>query len=326
MDNSTSLSLTEYNNFPTVLLLGNGLNQAYNSDSWDEVITRLWSKDAPITAEEAKNAGTPFPLKIILGTNDSVDSAIKNNQRQLCGGLEHGELWTALEKLLQMPFDYILTTNYSYEIESAAHSGKCVDCKKCSIKKLAQHTEVADRVENKYLLHSYNQIDFKGNLRNVWHIHGEIRKPDSVVLGHYFYCKLLYKIQDEVEKRGNAQEKRQSNGLPPILNSWVDAFIMGNVYVLGFGFNLSEIDLWWLLNRKKREKARHGKIIFYEHSGDENRIKHALLKNMNVEVRDMGYKEEPAEFKPFYNKAIDDIVREIILSQTGGNLHDYRSI
>ena len=309
-NNPLSISASCNLEFPTVLLVGNGINRAYSSDSWDNVISRLWSKEAPISAEDAKNADIPFPLKIILGTNDNVDVAIKTNQRQLCGGLKHKEVCTVLEKLLRIPFDYILTTNYSYEIESVANNEKCVNCKNCSIKKLSNHTDAVDRVENKYLLHSYNQIHFQDNFYNIWHIHGEIRKPDSVILGQYYYSFLLRRIQEEIDKRRNVQEERQINGKTPKLDSWVDAFIMGNVYILGFGFDLSEIDLWWLLNRKKREKARHGRVIFYEHSENKNRIKHSLLKTMNVEVRDMVYKEKPTEFRKFYDEAIDDIMRE----------------
>ena len=36
---------------------------------------------------------------------------------------------------------------------------------------------------------------------------------------------------------------------------WLDSFVLGNVNILGLGMDFSELDLWWLLNRKKRESA-----------------------------------------------------------------------
>ena len=36
--------------------------------------------------------------------------------------------------------------------------------------------------------------------------------------------------------------------------SWVDYFMLGNVYIVGLGLDPSEADLWWLINCKKRHK------------------------------------------------------------------------
>lgn len=47
------------------------------------------------------------------------------------------------------------------------------------------------------------------------------------------------------------------------ISSWIDAFILGDVHILGFGYNVSEFDLWWLLDRKMREKAQKGTTHFY---------------------------------------------------------------
>ena len=51
-----------------------------------------------------------------------------------------------------------------------------------------------------------------------------------------------------------------------------------------------EFDLWWLLNRKKREKALHGKVVFYEPERSEDAAKYALLRAYGVEVRHLGFK------------------------------------
>ena len=101
-------------------------------------------------------------------------------------------------------------------------------------------------------------------------------------------------------------------------NSWIDSFILGDIYVLGFGFGLSEFDLWWLLNRKKREKAAHGKVYFYEPGGDKFNEKFELLKLLNVEIEHCGMptpgetdEEKAAAYSKFYPIAIAHITDKV---------------
>ena len=65
----------------------------------------------------------------------------------------------------------------------------------------------------------------------------------------------------------------------------MDAFILGDVYILGFGFDLSEFDLWWLLNRKFNEKADHGHVYYLEPKSPVLDEKLELLKLLEVEVK-----------------------------------------
>ena len=88
--------------------------------------------------------------------------------------------------------------------------------------------------------------------------------------------------------------------------------------MLGSGYDLAEFDLWWLLNRKFREKARKGRLVFYEMQNPEKREKVELLKLFGAEVRDFGM-TEPArtdpenkeKYKRFYAAAIEDIRSEV---------------
>lgn len=169
-----------------------------------------------------------------------------------------------------------------------------------------RHTDTEPTAEGKYLLHTYNEVAYEGATHKVWHIHGEVRKPSSVVLGHYYYGNLLGRHQNELQKRGNQQYYRQQHGQSAILNSWLDAFIMGDVYVLGFGFHFSEMDMWWLLNRKNRECARHGGLYFYKPSRG-NEVKASLIEAYGGKVENMGFWCAPPNYKDFYDAAIEDI-------------------
>ena len=122
-----------------------------------------------------------------------------------------------------------------------------------------------------------------------------------------------------LSKRGNKQEFREKAGEPPLISSWLDAFIMGDVYVLGFGYDFSEMDLWWLLNRKQREKATTGKLYYYTHRQDDA-AKLALMRAYGAEIVDLGYDTEPEDYRLFYQYAITDIGTKILQNRHGNQM------
>lgn len=291
--------------FPQVLLLGNGINRAYQGGDWSDLLEEIHTSrkvDFDATKE------LPFPLQAVLVTEDHVDKAIKENQKLFYGIENIDNLKQPIQKLLCIPFDHILTTNYSYEIERVANPRVQLSGQYC--KELMRHTDAVSRAEGKYLLHTYNKVIYEGTAHKVWHIHGEARKSSSVVLGHYYYGNLLGRYQSELQKRGNQQYFRQQHGQSAILNSWLDAFIMGDVYVLGFGFHFSEIDMWWLLNRKNRERARHGGLYFYEPSRG-NEVKASLIEAYGGEFENMGFWCASPDYKDFYDTVIEDIKSKV---------------
>lgn len=308
--------------YPQVLLLGNGINQLGGGGSWSDFLRAIATKaeivNGKISVDDLK---CPEPLKAILVTDDHVDVAM----RKYCGKIAFSErseqAQRIFQKLLTMGFDDILTTNYTYELELAASDSKQIGIGK--ITKLMRHTNAVPRAEGKYLLHTYNLLTVDGCTNRVWHIHGEARKPDSTVLGHYYYGNLLYKIKESLFNRNYAKDNE--------LNSWVDAFILGDVYVLGFGFGFAEMDLWWLLNRKGREKTPTGKIFFYTPEPSAFDEKHELLRMLKevrsgeplVEIISCGYREKTVikdghartvldgSYENYYGDAILDIEKRM---------------
>ncbi len=285
--------------YPQVLLLGNGLNMAYTGKSWGNVIQELWCNPR-VCKEDKMVQQLPYPLQAVLATDDSVDASLKNYSIDTI--TDSPELTKILQSLLCTGFDHILTTNYTYELEAAASAD--MPLSDGNIKKLMAHTSRVTKAESKYLLHTYNRVSYAETENKIWHIHGEARKQSSIVLGHYYYGKLLSKYCGYLNN--GYQQKRQREGKPPMMGSWLDAFIMGDVYVLGFSCHFSEMDLWWLINRKKNEKADHGKVYFYEPEYG-NEMKHALLDTYDVEVRNLGYRTKKVNYKAFYQAAIADV-------------------
>ncbi|MBQ6508535.1 MAG: SIR2 family protein [Flexilinea sp.] len=295
---------------PQVLFLGNGLNLAFGGISWSDLIEKISKRD------DFDWAGSemPMPLQAILASNNQIRTSLQAAKEDFRGKIQTEQQMEVLRVLLTMGFDDIITTNYSYELEEAA-LGK-FELSDRQIAKLMGYT--SDHAERNYLLHTYNRVQCENIENRIWHIHGEIRKTDSMILGHYWYGKLLYKIIEESEKRKDLYARSQKEEKPAELNSWMDSFILGDVYILGFGFGLSEVDLWWLLNRKQRERAEHGKVYFYELRSEKQREKTELLKLMDVEVIDLGFSQTEKtktdgkpDYETFYRAAIEDVRQKI---------------
>lgn len=297
---------------PRVLLLGNGLNQAFGADSWANFLKRIDRRsEADKQAKPADELECPAPLKAILITGDRVDIAMKEHKSYFFGKVTDERHRKMLTDLLSCGFDCILTTNYSYELEIAALNLETIS--EYKVKQLAAHTSEVKACEPQYMLHTFNRADYCGRENRVYHIHGEARKAGSMVLGHYYYGNLLYRIKDIIKRRQNsyAYWHESEAGIPQ--KSWVDAFVTGYIYVLGFGFDQSELDLWWLLNRKFREKTLHGKVYFYEPKFSAYDEKIELLRVLDVKHKDLGFDKAKGEidFPAFYEAAVADIVKKM---------------
>lgn len=288
------------NSRPQALLLGNGINRAFNSDSWDMLLNSI---DCRADKYDVGKFHCPETLKAILVTEDNVDKALERKKNALgnLGTKKPAKQLELLRRLLAMSFDHILTTNYSYELETAALGKDNIT--ENALKRIQRHTSAVERCEASLMLHTYNCVEFRGSERKIWHIHGEARKPDSMVLGHYYYGRLLGKML-ELDRR-----RTYSAAKPSKILSWTDAFILGDVYILGFGFGFAESDMWWLLNRKKR--AGTGSTVFYELNPPDssNNAKLDLLRLMNVEVVPMTV--ENNNWTELYERAINDIEERI---------------
>ena len=290
-----------------VLMIGNGVNRAFGKTSWNALIDMIKTRD-DINAEQLQS---PMPLKAILLSNNKIDEQLKNvnqnSQEILYGIVESEEQTKMLRQILTIGFDHILTTNYSYELEIASLGQ--ISISKKQLLNMSTHTLQIKRVEAKFLLHSYNEVVCEEANNKIWHIHGESRKPESIILGHYNYGSLMYKMKDYMDKRGKIYRNKEKTNEIIDIESWLDAFVLGDVYVIGFRYDLSEFDLWWLLNRKAREKVNHGKVYFYEPEPMFFDERLELLKALDVQVEHLGMKLTDYKdiYKEFYKKALNEI-------------------
>lgn len=307
---------------PKVLLIGNGLNRSFGGASWMNLLKNISRRD------DWDKIGLPYPLKAILATNNDIKSALKNKKDALYGEIGSDKQEEMIRKLLEAGFDHILTTNYSYEFEMVANNTKTIS--EYKIKKMVNHTPIVTKAEGSYLLCTFNETNSNSIKNKIWHIHGEARKVSSMVLGHYTYGSLLSRVEQHCKKNNSYYYENMNEDIEVEVKSWIDAFIMGEVHVLGFAFDLSEFDLWWLLNKKFNYSSEYSKIYFYDPYNSEDYGKYELLKLFGVEIKDYGFvlpdkisEQATAEekkrydyelskvYSDFYEKAIHEIVMHV---------------
>ncbi len=302
---------------PQVLLVGNGLSQSFSSNSinWTELLIEI--TDNQNIKKEKTNM--PFGLEAVLRTYDNVQSKMPIIQEKLYHDIHDENYICVINEILSMGFDEIITTNYDLDIESCVASKEKISFNK---HRDITHNIIPNRVsEGKYFIHTAQHLEELNDVytSRLWHIHGHIRNMNSIVLGHSYYGRLLTKYVTHIAQLKNDYEKMVTGIKPLRYNSWLDAFILGDVYILGFGFNFSEIDMWWLLDRKAHEKdGVRGKTIFYEPVLDtDNDNKKELLSVYKTDVRTLDThisKGESYKYAGFYKSALQDIKGEISLN------------
>lgn len=285
--------------FSQILLLGNGIVRGENGTGWCELLDSFSERPD----EKAEKLLIPMPLRAVYLTNDSIRGRLRDRKGDFFGDLRDPEIRSRLRKLLSLGFDDILTTNYSYELEMAVKGTETLS--ENTIKEFSKNIIPGKRAETKYLLSTCNFVPNADEIYRIWHIHGEARKPDSMILGHYYYAFLLKRIMEYLDSRAD-DYRELSKDAELNVKSWLDEFILGDIYILGFGMDFSEFDLWWLLNRKKREKADHGKVWFYTpiSKTEEERERYELLKLLDVNVVEVMETTDAESWNSYYCRAI----------------------
>ncbi len=244
---------------PKVLLLGNGINRAFDGQKWEHLLKEICKQ--PFTdAEWAVLRKMPYPLLAVAVTGDDLATAMKDKADSFVNMEIPKEEREIIKQVVGDSFDAILTTDYSYEIEHSL-------CDDFAVKKWRQspyrhHT--CDR-KSKALtesLYQYIEVCYNGKEVSVWHMHGEAARPDTMVIGHSYYGNIIARMQKHITESLRAHRMAEKQHKEYYPRSWVDYFLYGDVYIVGQGLSVHELDLWWLISAKKRSGM--GSIYYFE--------------------------------------------------------------
>ena len=279
-----------------VLLLGNGINRLSNEYSWSDLLDELikaTGKSEVITYREEK----PFTLlyeEIYLRTLKHLQSKEIRLKEKIANlvlsKFTPNEFHT---KFLNLNVEHILTTNYDYNLERSSYN---------------DHGKAANVLtERKYNLFRRRNV----NGRYIWHIHGEADAPNSITLGHEHYVGYLQKmgnyLKDKITSKRKGEQKEIRSPIQMAIHrqkeirafdkaktiySWVDLFLMNDVYILGLSLDYTEIDLWWLMIFKARLKRETGfpygnttYYTFYPHTFDKKEeAKLSIIESFGINV------------------------------------------
>lgn len=291
------------NGRPKVLLVGNGLIYG-SSVPWMKLIQSV-SRDGVDISRYTMTEGNDRVAFLVPNTVLTLATSItddKERHEKYVDVLKENSYPANdnIDRLMRMPFDAVLTTNYTYELEASLNP-KYPSLKPERKREFAAIT--GNMGDPKYLLHMFNLVRPEGP--DIWHIHGELRRPSSIILSHDEYARFTHKILEHNTEQGNAYYKYKQDLK---LKSWVDYFVVGDVYVLGLSFDYAEFDLWWLLGRRLREKTGQGEFVFYEPLSAKNQTKQQALSDSGVFVETCNVNiDSGGTYDEFYKAAIEDI-------------------
>ena len=285
---------------PQVLLVGNGINLLFNDPSWKKLIeNELERTGSSMRYKDIENM--PATMQIVVASDNQVDQRMKEMAKTLIQPSLAKEREVFLRSLLDMPVDDILTANYAYELEMAA--GMKPDRRQYSAK--MQSTFPLKGTHRRFRLFQY----YEANGKRIWHVHGDIAKPETMLMGHYYYAKQLRAIQDCVGRTMQRYHICLKQGEPFKSYSWVDQFLTGDVYILGLGMYLCESDLWYLLCCKQGNFPET-RTVFYDKDCKDFNIC-TMLKVYGAEVVSGKDLKAESDYMRFYEAALADIRKRI---------------
>lgn len=274
--------------------LGNGVLRLGKGKEWSDLINSL----DPSTSGSINVNDVPMAMRpeAICGTD------VEAVQRKTAAVLETGIPHRILQRLTEMDFDAILTTNYTYEIEQAISGGIWTE----KARRKAHTTLCEKHSHDHHNTYKCNLVrDKNGRDIPVFHIHGEKDRKHSLVLSYYSYANMVYHLIEMNKDRKNTYEEHQDQGTALECHGWLDYFLLGDVYAIGFGFDTSEFDIWWAIERKSRERAIHGKLHAFMIDPKQDIAKTVMFKSMDVEEHFIQVNEK--EYVEAYKKMLTEL-------------------
>ncbi len=280
----------------TVLFIGNGLNQVDKvAIKWNSLLDSISTED---TNSISDSLGMTLRFEYIDAVSEDKALEIKRKVAKATGdkASEIKQKKSSLHtRLMKLPVQTIITTNYDYALEQSEDS-----------------SFVPSRSTSEQL-YSFYRMQKVGS-KTIYHIHGECRYPHSICLGFEHYAGMLEKMRSKLvlsTSAGNSNKRFHLfdvlQGLTDSDDAWYYEFFKNDIYFLGFGFDPSEEDIWWLITYRRRLKEQYpelvkNKLVLLDTTPesklcDKDKAKRTVLNAMGVQVKKLAgrtYEEKTA--------------------------------
>ncbi|MGF1713332.1 SIR2 family protein [Photobacterium chitinilyticum] len=286
------------------VLFGNGLNRISDrSVSWKQLLDKIKSDNdfSDITLPNTMIYERIFMEKHESTVRERADEM--EIKKKIAEAMREQGSNSVYDALASLNLRNYMTTNYDYAFAEALGV------------KAVRHS-----IEDIYSLRRRREYIKTNNSINLWHIHGEIDHPKSIMLGLDHYCGSVSKLDAYVKGRYKYKKDQKATSVISIenkikskrfcLTSWVDLFFSTNVHIIGFSLDYSETDIWWVLNKRARILAEYpsfNRIYYYVDNIDSE--KKGLLQSFGVEVVES--KVFNNEYSAMYSSVIGDIASSV---------------
>jgi hypothetical protein len=286
------------------LFIGNDINNLTTGISWRDLLDQIIAY-YKLTDTVFQHDRKPFPLlyeEIFLNVNRRDNRMAEKKVKEYIAskiseitpnGIHH--------RIREMGVKNIITTNYDYTLEGE--------------KNPKNEGVIAER------LYSIFRKTIVGKT-HYWHVHGEADVPMSINLGYEHYGGQLQQLRNYVVSGTSYENKTihkkslvrriKEDGLRALdFQSWADLFFSKDIHIFGIGLDFIEIDLWWILTFRARQKLYSGTIkipnsIYYYTPSRyliDASYKIQLLKANDIVVVDLPYESK----ENYYNLVLDGI-------------------
>ena len=302
------------------VLFGNGLNLLNHYTTWNDLIKRIDDKmdkykipntlhyEAQVIPMPVKKGTLMFYDDIITVDNKTISFTVdeeikfKEDIAQRMKSYESNDIYLRLASMANIR--HYLTTNYDEVLKN-------------TLETVGFKEKEKNRIESIYSIRRRcTCVDKEGDVKCIWNIHGEISSPQTIMLGFNQYCGSVSRINEYLSGKYKYKAEKTSKVMPQITDrlndgidspfSWVDLFFISDIYILGFGMLYDEIDLWWILTRRRRLMRQGVPInnrIFY--CGFVDPGKRELYRIMGVEI--ISPDADPKDYEGQYKSIIDKI-------------------
>lgn len=322
------------------IFFGNGLNRINGGVDWEELLKSL-AKDGStfkinsntlryeaMYLSRSIHIRKHTPLRKITEyeIKEKIAEKLKEEQQGING---------IYKQLANLPISEYITTNYDYSLELTLQNEGYEEVK-------------YDKSEKIYSIHRYRKYSNGNEVKRIWHIHGDLVVPQSIMLGYDHYCGSLAKINEYMkgtysfkhkhgkrENIGKIEERLRKSKDGLAVRSWIDLFFAFDIDFIGYGLDLSEIDIWWVLNKRmrilKEQRAKIGNDITFHtiENGQENDFeeKCKVLETFGVECKKYQHSETTNVYATLYGEILNGIydTNETELKAAEKNKDQYKS-
>lgn len=292
------------------ILLGNGINYNNSADySWKKILIEIANEKQDIGyLKDSEAISYPEFFDAIIFNKSrqkklDIKKCISEVKKQICDKITNWNETDRHTTIVNYAKDNnipILTTNYDITLEKALFKDNNKAKKKKKI-----YLPLGEYLHYRYPWHQYysnKKIDNSLNSFAIWHIHGFIYYPQSIMIGADDYASVINHVKDYINNKKNGLYASLCNNTTwKGNNSWLNIFFHKDLYIIGLSLDSQETGLRWLLIQREKyfrddEKRRKKTVYVHFDNKDLPAGKEFFFNSLGIEIKQLSSYAEIYKF------------------------------